>query len=503
MHDLLVKVLTTVRGMWRFRWWTLVTAWILFLSGSVVILMMPDVYKSSAKIFIDTQSVLKPLLKGLAVDTDMQNKVYMLTRVVSSRPNLEKVIRETDLDLQANTPRELENLIIGVQSRVKVSVLNQKKKNLYAITYSDKDPNIAYKVVQTLLDSLVEETLGSSRADTMTAQKFLKQQLDEYEKRLVEAEQKLAEFKKNNVGLMPSEGGSYYKRLQADIDLLQQKQFQLRQASNRRNELAKQLQGESQSIGTSEFDARIQERQVELNALLLRFTEEHPDVIAIQETIAQLEKRKQAAQGLPDDAAAQDGLGLNPVYQSIKIAMSEVDVEIATLKADIAEQQRRINELKGLVDTVPEVEAKLSRLTRDYSVNKMQYEELLQRYESAKLSQGADQSNDEIKFRIINPPIVPFNPSGPNRKLFLAALLLVSLGAGVGVAYLLNEVKSVYCSALDLSESTGLPVLGAVSIKWETDERKKVYADVTKLVVGFGGLFLVFVGMEVFQIVMA
>jgi len=211
MQELIAQVLIQARNAWRFRWYAVACAWALALAGWIYALSQPDVYEARARVFVDTDSVLRPLLSGLAVDTNVQNRVAMMSQVIMSRPNLEKVARETDLYLRAPTQEAFARMVDDLPARIS---LQGGRENTYTLRYSDTDPAMAQRIVQTLLDAFVEDTLGVKRADTDTAQEFLTQQIREYEARLREAEDSLARFKKENVGLLPGETGDYYTRLQ-------------------------------------------------------------------------------------------------------------------------------------------------------------------------------------------------------------------------------------------------------------------------------------------------
>lgn len=499
MQELITKVLTIVRGTWRFRWLGAITAWLVFTVGAIVVHLMPDVYESEAKVFINTHSALDPILKNLAIETDFQNQIDVMTRAILARPNLEEVMRKTDLYLTVDTPEETEQLIYNLKKNIKIEQPSTDHKNLYTISYTHRNPETAYRVVQALIDSWIERTLGSSRTDTATAQEFLKTQIAEYEKRLTLAEQRLADFKKENVGLMPSSGSSYYGQMQAEMDELNEKRDKLRLAVNRGKELMTQLEGEKSSMGSQEIDAKIQTQRLELNNLLLRYTENHPDVIAARQTLEQLLEQKTDGDYIVNDNGDNGG-DESSVYHSLRMAMSDTNVEIATLKSEIEEKSKRIEELRKMVDTVPEVEAKLARLNRDYMVTKTHYEKLLQSLESAKISEGAEQSTDEIQFQVLEPPVLPLMPSGPNRALFLSAVLVLSLGAGLVLAYLMNEVKPVFCSSTELRKEVGLPVLGAVSVKWLPMERRVINMDILRLLAFIGILLAAYVTMFSIQL---
>lgn len=103
MEELISQLTSIARGMWKFRWSGLVVAWIVGIVGAVVAFKVPDRYEASARIFVDTQSILKPLMSGLAVQPNVDQQVSMLSRTLISRPNIEKLIRMSDLDLKSET----------------------------------------------------------------------------------------------------------------------------------------------------------------------------------------------------------------------------------------------------------------------------------------------------------------------------------------------------------------------------------------------------------------
>ena len=496
MHELLTQLLTYGRGMWQFRWYALLVAWVVCLAGWTAVYTLPDEYEVRARVYVDTQSVLKPLLRGLAVEQDVGTRVNMMTRILLSRPNLEKVARETDLDLRASTPKEHEALMSKLQNNIKMKGeggSRRRNDNLYTISYVDRDPQLAQRVVQTLLNAFVEDTLGSSRVDTAAAQRFLDKQIQEYEVRLTEAEQRLAEFKKEHVGMMPDDKGDFYARLRATQDQLEQTRTALVATSNRRDELRKQLQEQASQQGSTELDAEIKERRKELGTLLLKYTDQHPDVLALREMVAQLERRKENEKKEQKDFPA----SMDRIYESIKISLGAADAEAATLHAQVADQQRKVRELQTTVEKVPEVEAKLSRLNRDYSVTNTRYESLLQRFESARLSEQAAQSSDDIKFRIIDPPIVPREPTGPNRLRFATMVLFAGFVVAAALAFLLHDTRPTFLTAKSLRDVTGLPVLGTVSMKWQPKQLFRLRVEFASfvivallLVATYGGVIL-------------
>ncbi len=480
MQEILDQVYGYVRGIWRRRWVMVLIAWLVCVTGWIVVLKMPDQYTASARVHLDTQSMLRPLLRGLATQANIGQQVALLTRTLLSRPNLEKVARMTDLDLKAKTPAEMESLLDSLGGRI--SFAKTRQNNLYNISFKDSDPALAKKVVQSLLTIFVESSLGSSRKDTDSAQHFLDEQIKVYEARLIEAEDRLKEFKRKNVGIMPGEGGSYYGRLQTAMSQLKEAQLQQQEAINRRDELMSQLEDAEDDLeddllsgvmlgaASSPLDARMQNLQVKLDEMLLKYTEKHPDVVSIQTTISGLQAEKQAE----IESMSENSFGENPIIQQLKIALGEAEAVVASINVRVAEYKKRVERLQEMVNTIPQVEAELKNLNRDYGIVKSSYGTLLSRRESARMGQEADESGESVQFRVIDPPRVPLEPSGPNRTMFMSIVLLVGLGAGLGMAFLLSQLKSTFDNRTTLRNVTEFPVLGTISMEWTPAQRLRM-----------------------------
>jgi hypothetical protein len=149
-----------------------------------------------------------------------------------------------------------------------------------------------------------------------------------------------------------------------------------------------------------------------------------------------------------------------------------------------------------VIDTVPEVEAEYSRLTRDYDVTRTQYNALLERLEKARLSGDAEQTGT-VKFNIVDPPSASFNPIFPNRPLLLIVVLLLGLGLGGGVAYLMHMLRPVFADSRSLADATGLPVLGSVMRGWLDRERAELRAGLKRYIAA-SALLLVMFGIAFF-----
>lgn len=476
MDDLIHEALTALRGMWQRRWLGLLTAWVVGAISVVVVLRTPDVYEASARIFVDTQSVLKPLMSGLAVEPNVDQQVMILSRTLISRPNVEKLVRMADLDLGIKSKAAQETQVDELMKSL--TIKSTSRDNLYTLSFRDSQPEQAKRVVQALVSIFVESSLGDKRKDSDSARKFIDDQVRVYEKKLEEAENRLKEFKLRNLGLQGSDGKDYFGRIGETATQLERARLDLHEAENARDALKRQILGEdpillpdaqdsASGVSVPEIDGRIEAMKRSLDALLQRFTEQHPDVAGARRVIKELEEqkrqevanRRKAALGGPASS-----VNNNPVYQQLKISLGESEATVASLRARVAEYQARYKQLKDSVQLIPQIEAEYTQLNRDYDINKKNYESLVARRESATISGEMEASANGVDFRLIDPPRVSPQPVAPNRLLLLPLTLLLAIAAGVFASFAASRIRPVFFDARSLRDVTGLPFLGKISL---------------------------------------
>lgn len=482
MQEALSQILSYVWGVWRFRWLALAVAWVVALGGWAYVWQMPESYVATARVYVDTNSVLRPLLRGLAITPNIDQRISMLSRTLLSRPNLEKLSRMTDLDLTATTESQKAALIERLRSSISLSG-SRANASLYEIAVRDRDRDVARRVTQSLITVFIESSLNEKREDSTGAQVFLDEQIAEYEVRLIEAESRLARFKQQNVDVVPGASGDYYSRLEAARSNLATARLELDELQNRRSELQRQLDGEEpvflgggsgDSMANSPLDQRIQTLNVRRDELLARYTDQHPQVRQISGLIDELQAKKQEEMAAmsPGTGSSFGNLNASPVYQGMRAMLAETEARVAELRVRVEEYQRRVDDLNGKVVQIPEVEAQLQQLNRDYQVVSRQHQELLQRRESARLGQDVESNASDVTFRVIDPPYVPLVPNEPNKLMLNVGVAVVALGAGVALALLLALLKPLIADARMLANTTGLPLLGTVTLNSKVHERR-------------------------------
>jgi polysaccharide chain length determinant protein (PEP-CTERM system associated) len=478
VYEIREQIQTHARGMWRYRWHALGIAWLISVAGWFLVSQMPDVYEATAKVSVDTNSMLPELTRGLTANEDLISEVDIVSKALLTRPNLEKVARRTDLDLRAETADEMEALITGLQSSVKIRGGGRDK--VFSISFKDSNQQKATEFVASLLDAFVESSLGARGDDSDMTQRALASEIKDHEDRLVRAEADLAEFKKRNIGYMPDDGADYYTRLQTAMAAVDASERETRQLQQRRDEISRQLRGEASIIqsgsGTSSQQmavcsnaAQTGELRAQLSALQVDFTDKHPRIVMIRDTIATLEARCEEEisairEGVLSLETSTATLDQNPVYQNLRLLLSNADVELAALQERLRTEQREVAQLRNDVDKIADVETEFKRLNRDYGVVESRHQELLRRWETLQSKNRLDPFTGQVQFNILEPPFASTSPVAPNRPLLVIGVLIVALGIAVVASFALDQLNVAYFTKLSVTRAFDLPVLGSISM---------------------------------------
>jgi polysaccharide chain length determinant protein (PEP-CTERM system associated) len=476
MDELIHQILTRLRGMWHRRWIGLTAAWIAAIVGVSVALRIPDRYEASARVYVDTQTLLRPLLEGVSIQPNLDQQVVLMSRTLISRPNVEKLVRMADLDLAARSNAAREDLIDSVMKGLQLS--GNASTNIYIISYRDANPEQAKKVVQALLTIFVESSLGDKRVDTRTAVKFVDEQIRQYEQTLKNTEDRLKAFKLKYMGVAGQGNQDYFAKLAALNNSINTAKLDLRSAEQSRDSYKRELAGEAPvlmpegpaaPVAVPEIDARLATLKAQLDGLLRQYTEEHPDVVGTRRIIEQLEEqRREYVQARAKAAAKSGGPGeavvdRNPVFQQLRVSLADAEAEVASLQAKVDSYQTQYAQLKAEAQLVPQVEAEFAQINRDYDIQKKTYETLLQRRQSAAIGEGVQDAGG-TQFRVVDPPRVAPQPVAPTRIVLLGIALAFALATGLVVSFAASEIMPIFHDARALREVTQRPILGMVTM---------------------------------------
>jgi polysaccharide chain length determinant protein (PEP-CTERM system associated) len=491
-------------------------------TGWGVVLALPNVYEAHASVYVNTASALQPVLRGLTVESDLISQLELVRQLLLSREQLDRVAEETEMFTDAMTDEDKSLLVTDLRENIIIAGGRNARDRLYTISYRNHDRDTALNVVRAVVRNFVERTIGTKLRVTDSAERFLDEQKQSYEQRLAAAENRLADFRRQHLGFLPGDRLDYFNRLQQEIDLRTTARRNLAQAQAERNQIQRQLDGESPvttipgvvgdgpeagrvGVSRNPLDRRIQDVEAELRDARLRWTDRHPQVISLQQQLEQLREERLKylnALGLEGGDDSPVSIENNPVYQSLRLALNEVDLRIFQLKAEIETRSASITELERQADTVPQVEAEYQQLNRDYNVISAQYQEVVKRLETARLSGQAEQS-EEVDFRTIEPAAVEPRPVAPKRLLLLPGVFAAAVVLGAWVALVLSQLNAVVYTPADVQRLTGRPVLGPIDdLAPERNRRVKRWQAVgfASAAVALTGMLCVIVALEFLEV---
>jgi polysaccharide chain length determinant protein (PEP-CTERM system associated) len=508
IHVLRVLAQQYLKAAWRRRWLGVAVAWLVCAVGWVAVFLIPNQFESSARLYVDGDLVLTPLLRGLTIDTGPVSQLDMLQRTLLSRPNLEKLVSKTDLDLSVKSPSDRERLVASLASDIRVI---PQTRNLFTITYRDPNPRTAHDVVQTLLTIFVESATGGSRSDMENARRFLEHQISSYEQQLRAAEKRRIDFRYKYGDMLPADNGNGpLTALEAARGQIRSLESQLQDATVRRDKLAKEVASTPPLVVVEKGgpmdptgNPQLRAAEEQLHALLFKFTDEHPDVIAQRKLIEFLKKSPNPDAKAPPGQAAAGGTTTplvagqrslpNPVYEQVKLRLVDAEGAVASLQRQREDTIASVARLEKIQHDQPGLMAEYQNMDRDYGVLRRNYEELLGRLESANMSQAAETQADKVKLDVIDPPEVPRLPVAPKRLMMISGVLLAGLGVGAAFTILLGQLEQTFATVDDLRK-LGLPVLGGISIVGLVSMRNRILTvarfglAVSVLLVIYGGL---------------
>ncbi len=462
-----------INAAWRRRWTGVVVAWLVCAFGWGAITFIPNDYESSARLYVDADAVLTPLLSGIEADSAPASQLELLQRTLLSRPNLEKVISKTDLDLTVANPSDRERLISRLSNEIRVV---PQTRNLFTITYRDHSPKMAHDVVQTLLTIFVESATGGNRTDMENAKRFLEHQISSYEQQLRAAEKRRADFRIKYIDIFPGDINPSTFGVDQAKTQVKSLQGQLQDATSKRDALQKEVaqtptllvvENSSSPAAIANVQSQVAQAEDQLRVLLLRDTDQHPDVIAQKKLIANLKANPEKPPPQPVTSATKPGdvkrSVPNPIYDSLKVRLVDADSQVTSLQRQLDEATSVRDRLEKFQREQPGLLAEFQNMDRDYGVLRSNYEALLGRLQSANIAQAADTQADKVKLQIVDPPEIPRIAVAPNRVLLLSGVLFAGMAAGAVIVLLLSQMDRCFNTVDDLRD-LGLPVLGGISI---------------------------------------
>lgn len=455
------------------RWLALGVAIAVAAICAIGVVLAPVRYEARAQVYIDTQSVLKPMMAELTYQPDIDMQVRMLARTLVSRPNVEKLVRNPSLGLDTTDEAAREKLVTRLMQ--KINVTPAATNNLYDISFRGDSPETAQRLVRVMVQMFADASVGQKRRDSQDAGQFIEEQIRSYESTLAEAENRLKDFKVRNFGVTGVSSQDYYARVSALSDAVVRLRTELSAAEQARDAFKRELAAEDPQLPAElvsrtggpaplEPETRLETQKKNLDELLHRFTEAHPDVINARRVVAELEAEEKLRKEAEARSPGKHGkAATSPVYQKLRVSLAEAEAQVASLRSQLAMNQSQLDQIRASGSQRPQVEAELAQLNRDYEMIRKSYDAMVARREAAALGARLDSKSHYAEFRIIEPPRAPETAVFPNRLHLALMSVAVSLLAGAGAALFADSLRPSFDDARSLEEMAGRPVIGTVS----------------------------------------
>jgi polysaccharide chain length determinant protein (PEP-CTERM system associated) len=447
-------------------------------------------------------------MEGTAVATSIKDQARNARELLFSRRIIVEVLREAGLPVSDMSDLELERLIEQVQGRTQINAIGQ---SLIRIEFRDPSATTAFRITQKFAEHFVTESATSKRQESQDAYSFIDKQVREYHAKLSEAEQRLKEYRSDNIDGTTTDS---FKRISELRQRVESSRLALTEANIQQEAIQKQLSGEADvsrgMMREGAYQARIAQLQMDLDTLRLSFHDSYPDIVQLKNQIAELnvaiEEERQAREQRIKEARARgdtyidESIASSPLFQQLRSELAATRTSIATLKARIAETEQMLAEENERIRRINDAEATLAELTRDYEVNRDIYQDLLKRREKARVSMHLDIEERGLTMKIQEPARLSLQPSGL-RFMHLAAIgIPLGLLVPIGFLGVLLQLDPRIRSADQVANHIGLPVLGEIARMSSSAERNEDAVVQRKMLWGLLAVFLAYAILSVLKI---
>ena len=493
-----------LRELRRYRWAAVGLFAVVSFAVLAVGFLYPYQYRSDVVIFVDDSNIIRPLMEGSAEITGISDQASSARELLWSRRVLEKVVEDERIfgsDAADMSMERREAMFSRMRNNIDVRPQGQ---SYFSIRYEGEDPREAYLIVQRLGQLFLEETNRRKREESRNAYEFIDKQVKSYERQITRTEQELKEFRSRNLDGTEQDVNQRLSQIRRNIESAE---LELEEAQARERSLEAQLAALPRqrasgggSQGEDTLTRRINNLEERLDELRLTYHDSYPDVISLENQIAELKERRRNRANLPAEPMepidAQD-MAFNPVYQELQAELSRARTQQESLQTRISSLQRRLGNEEQRMERIQANRTELAELTRDLQVNEEIFNDLLKRRERARVSMHLDIEGQGLSYQVHEQARFPLNPSGLEFQTFASVGWLLGLLAPFGLLAGLLQIDPRVRSVEQIQQDLEIPLLGSippVKTPYERRREKRGYFGIALaiIVIGAGYASVVF-----------
>jgi polysaccharide chain length determinant protein (PEP-CTERM system associated) len=453
------------------KYWIIIPFLVTILGGLAYILIAPKVYQAQTLILVQSQSVPQDYVRSIVTD-DIEDRLRTITQQVTSRTNLEKVIRDYQLSEGLGPSANVDDVVGAVRDRINIQINKGGSRrggsSAFSISFRGPNPQKVMQVTNALASNFISQNLEVRESQVLGTSSFLSDELESVRKRLIAKEEELKAYRERYMGGLPDQLNAnlaVLQRLQSQADQLSKN---LADAENRKilvQQTIQEARRGTQTIVSSSAQGPqttdLPSLKSELAALETKYTSNHPDVVRLKKMIETLEASE--AKHAPGSAAISPGL--SRAEQNLVQQLNEIEADIASTKTEIKRVQAEMAMYQKRVEDTPKREQELFSSQRDYDNLKSLYDSLLKRKLEADIAVSMEKKQKGEQFRVIDPAKVPSYPVSPDVKKILLAVLALGLGLGGGLAYLVEMMDTSYRTPDEIQKELKLPILVSIPFR--------------------------------------
>lgn len=452
---------------WRHRYALLLPALVLPMFGIVISATSPHLYQTHMSFLIQETARMNPFLEDLSVSSQIKERMSALQTLLHSRHILLGVIDELKLAGEQPSEAVKERKLNELSAALSVQLIGS---DLIKLSYhSTRNQDMAL-LLDTVSQRFIEQLLAPEQSSLQASETFLAQQLEQRRQALRISQQKLEQFKTDNAQLLPELHASTVAQLRQTQMALAEKQVQLSGAQARFNTLQQQLNQTNPVLGKMELT--LVDLMSELTLLRTRYTENHSQVQSLLHQIAQLQQKRQELLQNPTELDPQDtqrlwqlasNLQSSPEQQPLLISqlnlLQVAQSEVEQLHHETNRLQQRSMSLQQQVDAHGKIEHTLNTLQHDIQTQSRLYDDLLNRYQMANVTNALGRFEAPERIKIIDPAFTPRMPSNLPLWMYIIGGIIGGLSLGIAIAAAREMTDSSIRYATQLTELAGVHVI--------------------------------------------
>jgi polysaccharide chain length determinant protein (PEP-CTERM system associated) len=457
-------------GAWRRRYLVLLPVIVLPVLGMAIGMFSPKQYQAHTSMLIQETAKMNPFLEDLAVSAMLKERMEALKTLLHSRHILGAVAEERGLVDERTTVAERDRIIKRLSASLDVGMAG---KDLIRIDFRAARPDGIKESLESVSAHFIEQLLAPELSSMEDSSSFLSQHLQSRREELELAEQALATYKDQHGSELPALHNSNVTRLAQLQQLLAQKQAELAGAEQSLGGIDQQLSRIDPVLG--KIEEQIVGIRGELALLRARYTDNHSEVQGALRQLRRLEKERQKL--LDEDGSRIDTEQLWDIASQSAVENSDRSRTLLVSQLELLQQQRSRytslrEEVKRLQQAVADLERKtsdfgehersLNKLERDLSVKRKLYEELLHRYEMARVTGSLGTFEQAKRVKIIDQPFTPTAPSNLPLMFFLIGGLIGGIALGIGMAIIAELLDNSVRRREQIESLIGVPMLSRI-----------------------------------------